>query len=146
MKYLRYIILLIVFISMVFYCNRQSDKKTKNSDDLLNNSIVFEGTITKFQASTNHAFGIIQLKLIRSSIKEFDKEIKEGIYPYKIKGDTAELYCTVSIERKLGDLVKFVSKDHTIYFNPQNSKDEGSLFIITDPYNISFVKENTVFK
>jgi hypothetical protein len=125
---------------------KQSDKETKTSNDYLNNSIAFEGTITKIRRSTNHAFGIIELKLIRSSVKEFDKKVEEGIYPYKIRDGKAEVYCTVSVERKLGDSVNVVSKDHTIYFNPQNSKEEGSLYILNDAYNISFVKENTIFK
>jgi hypothetical protein len=89
---------------------------------------------------------VIELKLIRSSVREFDQKIKGGIFPYKIKGGIAELYCTVPIESKVGGLVKLVSKDCTIYFNPQKSKEEGSLYIITSPYDIFFVKENTIFK
>lgn len=146
MKYLSYIVLLIIFICMVFYFLKQSNKEARKSNDYLNNNIVFEGTITNIRRSTNHAFGIIELKLIRSSVKEFDEKIEEGIYPYKIRDGKAELYCTVSIERKLGDSINVVSKDHTIYFNPQNSNEEGSLYILHDPYNISFIKENTMFK
>lgn len=143
---MRYIILLIIFICLVIYCNKQSQRQINKSNDYLINNIEFEGTITKLRISSNHAFGIIELKLTKSSIEDFDEKIKKGIYPYKIKGDTAELYCTVSIDRKIGDIVKVVSNEQTVYYNPQNSTEEGSLYIQTDPYNISFVNDNTLFK
>lgn len=141
-----YAILLVGFFYSIFYYNNKSGKETIKLNDSLNNNVVFEGVVVRIQKSTNHAFGIITLKHVKSSVDEFNKQIKGGVYPYRITGNTAELYCTVSVDRKLGDSVKVVSKDLTIYYNPQNSREEGSLYVITDPYNIGYVKENTVFK
>jgi len=143
---LLYAILLVGFFYSIFYYNNKSGKETIKLNDSLNNNVVFEGVVVRIQKSTNHAFGIITLKHVKSSVDEFNKQIKGGVYPYRITGNTAELYCTVSVDRKLGDSVKVVSKDLTIYYNPQNSREEGSLYVITDPYNIGYVKENTVFK
>lgn len=146
LKYLRYVILFGVLVAVVIYYNRSSDAAMKKSSEYLHNNVEFEGYVTGFEQSDNHAFGVIHLKLTKSNTLEFNKIIKNGIYPYRIKGDIAELYCTVSVERKKGDIIKLVSNEQTIYYNPQNSKEEGSLFIITDTYNIAFVKENTMFK
>jgi len=146
MKYMRYIILVIIFVCIVIYFNKQSNIEQIKSNNYLNNSLVFEGVVTRLKASDNHAFGIIELKITKSNVKDFNKIFKNGIYPYRIKGNLAELYCTVSIERKLGDMVKVVSNESTIYYNAEKDTEQGSIYIITDIYNINFVKENTIFK
>ncbi|MFP3591982.1 hypothetical protein [Chryseobacterium sp. SIMBA_038] len=112
----------------------------------MKNNVEFVGNIISFQKSSNHAFGIIRLKIIKKNIKNFDEILDKGIYPYKIKDKIAELYCTVSVDRKVGETVKVVSNDGVVYYNPSNSREEGSLFIIDDPYNIDFVKMNTIFR
>ncbi len=143
LRYLIYTILLLVFSSIVFYNLQKPDKETLL---LLNNNVVFEGKITKIQKSNNHAFGIITLLHLKSSVNEFSKKAKSGIYPYRISNNLIELYCTVSVDRKIGDLIRVISKDFTIYYNPQNSNEKGSLYVINDSYNIGYVKENTQFK
>jgi len=145
-KYLWYIVLLGCFVAVIIYYNKSSDTTIKQSERYLRNNIEFEGYVIGFEQSDNHAFGVIHLKLTKSNTQEFNKVIKKGIYPYRIKGDIAEVYCTVSVERKRGDIVKLISEAQTVYYNPQNSKEEGSIFIITDPYNIDFVKKHTIFK
>lgn len=146
MKYIRFIILIVIFVCIVVYFNKQSNVEQIESNNYLNNGIVFEGIVTGFKSSDNHAFGIIQLKITKSNVKYFNKTLKNGIYPYRIKGVLAELYCTVSVERKLGDVVKVVSNESTIYYNPEKDTEQGSIYTITDIYNIDFVKENTIFK
>jgi len=117
MRYVIYIVLLIGFIFMIFYDNQKSKKEILKSNEFLNNNVLFEGVVARIQKSTNHAFGIIMLKHVRSNVDEFRKQIKGGLYPYRFSGDTVELYCTVSVDRKLGDSVKVVSNDVTIYYN-----------------------------
>jgi hypothetical protein len=146
MKYLKYIILLTFLMVLIIYYNKSANIEMKQSADYLHNNVEFEGYVTGFEQSNNHAFGVIHLKLTKSNTSEFNKTLKRGIYPYKIKGDTAELYCTVSVERKKGDIIKLISNTQTVYYNLQNIREEGSIFIVTDPYNIDFVKKNTLFK
>lgn len=146
-KYLKYIILLAFLATVIIYYNKSADYEMKQSAEDLYNNIEFEGYITGFKRSDNHAFGVIYLKLTKRNVSEFDKILKKGIYPYKIKGNIGELYCTVSIERKKGDFIKLISNHETVYYNPQNSnKEKGSIFIIKDPYNIDFVRRYTKFK
>ncbi|ROI00994.1 MULTISPECIES: hypothetical protein [unclassified Chryseobacterium] len=146
MKYLKYIILIAFLIVIIIYYNKSANVEMKQSADYLHNNVEFEGYVTGFEQSNNHAFGIIHVKLTKANTPEFNKTLERGIYPYKIKGDIAELYCTVSVERKKGDVIKLISNTQTVYYNPQNSKEEGSIFVVTDPYNIDFVKKNTLFK
>lgn len=146
MRYLRYTILLAFLVIAVIYYNKSANVAMKQSTEYLHNNVEFEGYVTGFEQSNNHAFGVVHLKLTKSNTQEFNKTLKKGIYPYRIKGDIAELYCTVSVERRKGDIIKLVSNEQTIYYNPKNSKEEGSIFIIVDPYDIDFVKEHTVFK
>lgn len=146
LKYFKYIILLGFLVAVVIYYNKRSAIAMRQSADYLHNNIEFEGYVTGFEKSDNHAFGVIHLKLTKSNVTKFDKKIENGIYPYKIEGNIAEVYCTVSVERKKGDIVRLVSNNETIYYNPQNSNEKGSIFIILDSYNINFVKEHTIFK
>ncbi|OPB73655.1 hypothetical protein [Elizabethkingia ursingii] len=118
----------------------------KESAEYLRNNVEFEGYVTGFEQSNNHAFGIIRLQLTKWNTQNFNREIKEGIFPYRIEEGVAELYCTVSVERKKGDIVNLISNKQTIYYNPQDSKEEGNIYIITDPVDINFVKKNTEFK
>lgn len=144
-RYLWFIILLGFFGAAIMYFNKISDIANKQSAEYLRNNVEFEGYVTGFEQSNNHAFGVIHLKLTKSNVEEFNKTITKGIYPYIIKGDVAEIFCTVT-ETKEGDFVKVISNEQTVYYNPQNTEEVGSLFIITDPYDINFVKKHTVFK
>lgn len=126
-----------------YYLSKKEHKKS--NEDLLND-IQFEGVIVKIKKSSNHAFGIIGLKITKTNVREFNDIAQKGIFPYKLRGDIAEVYCTISVERKLNDTVKVISNNQTIYYNPLFSKEEGSLSVITDFFNINFVKENSIFK
>ncbi|KUY30523.1 hypothetical protein ATB96_14930 [Elizabethkingia ursingii] len=146
MKYLKYLILFSFFIGIIIYYTKSSDIAMKESAEYLRNNVEFEGYVTGFEQSNNHAFGIIRLQLTKWNTQNFNREIKEGIFPYRIEEGVAELYCTVSVERKKGDIVNLISNKQTIYYNPQDSKEEGNIYIITDPVDINFVRKNTEFK
>jgi uncharacterized protein with FMN-binding domain len=139
------IILLVFSVIFFFIFFKVSKKELQENERLMKNNIVFEGVVTNTKVSGNHAFGIIELKLSQSNTTEFNKKINDGIYPYKIKGNVAEIYCTVSIERKKGDTVKVVSNEETVYYNYKNSKEVGDIYIVTDSNNIEFVNKNTFF-
>ena len=143
---LRIAILLMFLLTVVMYLAKSSAKESKKRNEALKNNIVFEGLVTSFKASDNHAFGIIRLKLIHCNVKDFDNILPAGIYPYQVKDSIAELYCTVSIKRKIGDVVKVVSNNQIIYYNPATSKEIGNLYITTSPYDMDFMKKHTIFE
>lgn len=144
-KYLWYILLFGFLIGIVTLYNRSSDDIRKQSLEYLQNNVEFEGVILGYQRSDNHSFGVIQLKITRSNVTEFNKTLEKGVYPYRIKGNIAELYCTVSIERKKGDSVKVISNNQTIYYNPSTSEEKVDIHIINDLYDINFIRKHTIF-
>lgn len=148
MKYARYIILLVIFISITVYFNSNSDKKWEDLDKYLDNNVLFEGVVMNVKQSNNHAFGIIQLKLTKSNIKEFNKVIKEGIYPYRIKGDVGELYTAIPDGLKKFDFFIVDSNSHKYKFEYKKERKiyNSVIYIIIDTYDIDFVKDNTIFR
>lgn len=104
-NWIRFPILICLFIVMVIFINKQSEELAKERDKVLNNNVEFRGYVIDLRISNNHAFGIIQLKLTESSVNIFNDSLKNGIYPYKIVGDIAELYVVEDSEN-----IKFVKK------------------------------------
>jgi hypothetical protein len=151
MKYLRFIILFFGFIGMVIYLNITGEEESNRINKALNNNVKFEGYIVDIKQSNNHAFGIIRLELTESSIGEFDKKIKDtlknGIYPYRIKGTQAELYTIIPDGIDEGDIVKLKSSEKNChYYNVKTKQNsEGYIWMITNDTDIDFVKENTIF-
>lgn len=145
MRYMRFIILIIVFILIVLYFFSKTKSQTIKSNHVLNNDVVFEGTISNFKVSNNHSFGILFINLKKSNKKELNLELDNEMFPYRINKGKAEIYCTVSIDRIKGELIKVNSNDELIYYLDTKDNEIGSLSLIDDIYNIKFVKENTLF-
>ena len=151
MKYLRFIVLFVVFIGMIIYVNKVDAEDSNRINKALNNNVRFEGYIVDIKQSNNHAFGIIRLELTESSTGEFDKKIndtlKNGIYPYRIKGTQAELYTVIPDGIDEEDIVKLKSNEKNChYYNVKTKQNsEGDIWMITNDTDIDFVKENTIF-
>jgi hypothetical protein len=148
LNYLKYIILLGFLVTVIIYYNKSADAEMKQSADYLRNNVEFRGYVTGFEQSDNHAFGVIHLKLTKSNIREFNKTLKKGIYPYRIKGDIAELYTEIPDGLQKSDTYIVNSNTRTYSFTEKidNKSYTSELYIILDLYNIDFVKEHTVFK
>lgn len=143
MKKYRFLILLSALIIFVFYYLKISRQASEFSEKALTNNIKFEGKIKYFKRSDNHAFGIIGVELTKSNIKNFDRTINLNMFPYKIKNGYAEVYATVSVERKTGEIIKVISDSSTIFYNPSYSNEMGSLFLISDAVNKKFIENNS---
>lgn len=148
LKYLKYVILLAFLVVIIIYYNKSSDAEMKQSAEYLRNNVAFEGYVTGFEQSSNHAFGVIHLKLTKSNIQEFNKTLKRGIYPYRIKGNVAELYSEIPDGLQKFDMYIVNSNTHTYSFikKTDNKSYTSELYVIVDPYNMDFVKEHTMFK
>ncbi len=136
----------IVFVGMVIYFKKTGTEEYAEKNKVLKNGVIFDGIVTDIKISRNHSFGILTLDIANSNVKNFSKKLKEGIYPYQIKDKQAEIYLPIFTERQIGDSVKLISDKEIIYYNGKKSKDEGEVYIITNPTDIDFVKENTMFK
>lgn len=136
----------IVFVGTIIYFKKTGTEEYAEKNKVLKNGVVFEGTITDIKISRNHSFGILTLNIVNSNVKDFSKKLEKGIYPYQIKEEQAEIYLPIFAERQIGDSVKLISDKEIIYYKGEKSKDEGEVYIITDPTDIDFVNENTIFK
>ncbi|MBT2620782.1 hypothetical protein [Chryseobacterium sp. ISL-6] len=152
MKYLRFFIVFIVFATIVIFFKKTGAKEDIRLNNVLNNNVELNGYVTNIKQSRNHAFGIIQLRLTHSSIKEFNKSlndtVKNGIYPYRIEGSLAELYTIIPGGINEGDSVRLKScEKNSHYYNVQTKQSsEGYIWVVANSTDIDFVKENTMFK
>jgi len=145
MKHIKFILLFLVFIGSILYITKKGAKEYTDTNAVLKNGVVFEGTVTDIKRSHNHGFGVLSVNVSNSNVNEFSKELKHGIYPYRIKGKKAEIYLPIYIEREIGDRIKLISDREIIYYKGKKSEDKGEVYIITNPSDINFVKENSIF-
>jgi len=148
MKYLRFIIIFIVFVGMIIYLKKTGKEEYTEKNKVLENNVNFSGQVIDIKQSNNHAFGIISLQITQSSVKEFNDKLKNGIYPYRIQGNIAELYTIIPDGIQEGDIVDLKSKEKNshFYYVKTKQKSEGYIWVITEPLDIAFVKKNTIFK
>lgn len=85
---------------MLFYFFSKTEKQAIKTNKSLKNDIVFEGTISNFKISNNHSFGILYIDLKKSNSKKLNVNFDKETFPYRISNNKAEIYCTVSNDRK----------------------------------------------
>lgn len=146
MKYLRLIIIFVLFAGLVIFLTRTGAKEYAEKNKALKNGVTFEGVVTDIKRSNNHSFGILSVNISKSNVNDFSAKPEEGIYPYQIRGTKAEIYLPVFIQRQVGDSVKLISDQGIVYYKGQKSTDKGEVYIITEPEDINFVKQNSPFK
>ncbi|WP_295220353.1 hypothetical protein [uncultured Chryseobacterium sp.] len=147
-KAFKMIILLILFMVVLLFLGIISTDEGIKRDKILDNSVEFKGYVNDLRTSNNHRFGIIQLKLTESSVNMFNDSLQNGIYPYKIIGDVAEIYTTLSADLDYNDTITLRSKSHEIEFESTktHSKYISQLHVIEYSGNTDYVKEKTLFE
>ncbi|MFC7346420.1 hypothetical protein ACFQO9_06840 [Chryseobacterium zhengzhouense] len=145
-NWIRFPILISLFIIIVISVNINGSEDAKNRDKVLNNNVIFKGYVIDYRVSNNHRFGIIQLKLTESSVNIFSDSLQNEIYPYKIFGDIAELYTTIG-DLDYNDTITVKSKSQKIIYEATREypKYVSELNVIEDSENIKFVKKKTFF-
>ncbi|CAI9679225.1 hypothetical protein HZQ11_00035 [Elizabethkingia anophelis] len=145
MKYLRFIVLFIIFIVIVMFLTKKGTGYAIERDKVLQNKIIVNGIVTNIKVSNNHNFGILTLNIVNSNIKEFKSQLSRGIYPYKIQGKVAEIYSYIPAGISKGDKVELNSDEQKChyYYVKTKEKFEGSIKVITDLTDINFFQENT---
>ncbi len=144
MRYLKYVILLILFVVFFLWLHKNDDRVRTQEQKLLHNDVTFTGEVVSIKISHNHSFGIIFLKLGKSNTNRFDKSIVKGKFPYRIYGTSAELYTHIPDGIAVGDVVSVISNRGTAIYSYKNPKQqyEGFINIIMDPNDIEFIKGN----
>lgn len=149
MKYIYWVVLLAGFISLVAYCNHAAEKRMEIIDRVMQNDLVIRGKLVDTKTSSNHSFGILLLNVDSVKTGKFrDTMLEHGRYPYKIKDGKAEIYLHVPYGIQKGDQVIIDSDKKTAFYHYSrgNKVYTGDLGVVVDPYDIDYVKENTIFK
>jgi len=146
MKYLRFIIIFVLFAGLVILLTQTGAKEYAEKNKVLRNGVTFEGVVTDIKRSNNHSFGILSVNISKSNVNDFSAKPEEGIYPYQIREKQAEIYLPVFVQREVGDSVKLISDQEIVYYKGQKSSDKGEVYIITESEDIDFVKQNSSFK
>ena len=131
-----------------FIVLKVSKMEIEKEDELLKNDIVFSGIITNLNVSKNHAFGILQLRIIKANNHSFKQYQENKIFPYAIKNSTAEIYTHIAIpEIKKGYKVILNSNNKTItIYDGDKFLYEWEASMVSEDRDKQFVKENTIFK
>lgn len=146
-NWIRFPILIFLFIVMIISVNITGEEAARKRDKVLNNNVSFKGYVVDYRVSNNHRFGIIQLKLTESSVNIFNDSLQSGIYPYKILGDVAEVYTTISGDLDYYDTISVKSKSEEIIYEQTKSHPKyiSELNVIEDSGDIKYVKKKTLF-
>ena len=139
-------IFLILITIGIFKC---TSKEYDERDKLLDNGIIFYGTIIYTKASYNHSYGIVRIKIDSSNVKEYSQLSDNYLFPYRIKDSIAEIYCTVPNhdEIKYGKTKVYINSDlRKLSFDTSKLQFNSSLYISTDDTNLRYVKKHTIFK
>lgn len=140
-------IIFVAFFIIIIIVYFLSSKEVQKKNDLLNNNVRFSGIITKLNVSRNHAFGILQLKIIETNNNLFKSSLGDIIYPYAIKGSVAEIYHYIPLEIKEGYKVLLNSNNKTISFYDGNKfLYQSDINIITEEIDVEFVKKHSIFE
>lgn len=141
-------ILLALSVIFFFIYFKISEIEIEKDDKLLKNNIVFSGIITNLNVSKNHAFGIMQLKILETNNHSFTQYQKNKIFPYAIKDSTAEIYTHIAIpEIKNGYKVFLNSNDKSITIYDDNKfLYKWNASMVSEDSDKQFVNENSIFK
>ena len=134
----------LAFFIIIFTFYFFSGKEIEKNDNLLNNNVKFSGIITNLNISRNHAFGILELKILDSNIYLFNFSKGNKIYPYSIKGTIAEIYHYIPLEIKVGYKVLLNSNNKTVsFFDGNKFLYQYNISVITEETDVEFVKKHS---
>lgn len=123
-KYLRFIILFIVFLFEVYFINKCSKEEYAIEQKMLQNGFVLKGKVDSFKISDNHCFAILYISKFKSNFKEFNPKQNNKYFPFAVSKDKAEIYTKICESQiSIGDSVYINSNEKTIYYK---TKKEGN--------------------
>lgn len=98
---LKLFIMIIIFICMVVGICKYSSKEGEELNKLLDNKVCFSRTLIDMKASNNHLYWIVRIRIDSSNVKKYSQLNDNYLFPYRIKNNIAEIYCTVPIRKGL---------------------------------------------
>jgi len=139
--------MIFTFGLLIYLWYQQSKDVTKSAEIILENDIGFTGSIVSYNKSTNHSFGVIKFRIIKSSKQEFNISDPRVIYPYRLSKNYGEFYGYIPLGIKVGQLIRLYARKKTIeIYDGTGEVAQTDVFIISDRHFINYVEEHTLFK
>jgi len=147
MKIGKFIIMISVLGIIVCIWVKIGSKHSRENNLLLTNHVKFSGKVISYNRSTNHAFGIIRIKVTESNTKALTDSVSKGLFPYKIKNSFAEFYGYVPASLKVGQKILLESDKRVIEVYDNNVIIwKADVSVSTEENDIAYVNKNTMFK
>lgn len=147
MKYVRILVLFVVFLLILFTKNYFDKKSIIKEKNILKNGVYIKGRVKKTIVSNNHEFGIILIKVDTANVKEFVGNNASDFFPYKIKHGFAEVYTHVPYNIQIGTLI-IINSDKGIvsYYNKKSQHEYDSEIFLVGNWDKKFIEKNTTIK
>lgn len=139
---------LLLFVSLItilrYYLDKDEKKPAENI--LKKNNIGFNGRIISYSRSTNHAFGVIKFKVIKSNKEAFNISDPKLLYPYRLEKGYGEFYGYVPLEIRVGQLIRLNAGEKSVKIYNSNAEfAKTSVFVTSERKFIKYVNEHTSF-
>lgn len=145
LKKVVFLILILSVLTILWYYKGKDEKKT--AEIILEKyNIGFTGRIISYNKSTNHSYGVIRFKVIRSNKESFKVSDQELLYPYRLEKGYGEFYGYIPWDIKIGQLIRLNAGEKSVkLFNGDTEFTKISVFVISERKFIEYVNEHTSF-
>jgi hypothetical protein len=136
---------ILVLMTLLWYYKNKDDNKP--ADILLrNNNISFTGRIISYKKSTNHSYGVIRFKVIKSNKETFNISDSKLLYPYRLENGYGEFYGYIPLGIMVGQLIMSDAAEKSVkLYNEKAEFAETSVFVTSDRKFIEYVNDHTSF-
>lgn len=146
LKKVVFLTLILSVLTILWYYKGKDEKKT--AEIILEKyNIGFTGRIISYNKSTNHSYGVIRFKVIRSNKESFNKvSDPELLYPYRLEKDYGEFYGYIPLDIRIGQQIRLNAGEKNVkLFNGDTEFTKISVFVTSERKFIEYVNEHTSF-
>jgi len=130
-------------MAILFIYYSMQDKKNVNKEALEDLNLQLIGIVYKIDDPGNfNGTGIANLKIISSSIKNYDPRGKQDYYYCLIKNGQAEIYSPHVKDLTFGDTVFIDTKSKIIRYKYNGSLVKGNIFVNTSSRFYDYIKRH----
>jgi hypothetical protein len=139
---------LILILSLITVLEYYEDKDEKKPAEIIlkKNNISFTGRIISYNKSTNHSYGVLKFKIIKSNKKTFNISNPKLLYPYRLEKSYGEFYGYIPLGVMVGQLITLKAGEKSVKLhNGEAEFAKTSVFVTSEKQFIEYVNEHTSF-
>jgi hypothetical protein len=139
-------LMLILSLITIFSYFEDEDQKKPTEIILEKNNVSFTGRIISYNKSTNHSYGILKFKVIKTNKESYNIFDPKLLYPYRLEKTYGEFYGYIPLGIMVGQLItlKAGEKSVKLYYGKAEFA-KTSVFVTSDRQLIEYVNEHTSF-